>query len=78
MISKEKISEVARKVVIALAEVAVIALLGFLGGIYVGGIYTAADCKRFNLAKTGPTFIRCTVYEPQKDTNETETTPRTN
>ena len=80
MINKEKLGEIVKKAVINLAEVAVITLLGFLLGLYVNGIYIAADCKKFNLAKVGPTFIRCTVYEPQKETeNETETAiPRTN
>lgn len=66
MISKEKVKAVFKKITAAIVETIVIISIGFIIGQYIGGLYIAADCKKFNLAKTGPTFVKCSVLEEDK------------
>lgn len=55
------------KVVTLMTEVAVVAYLGSLVGIYYTSKSVQEDCKTVNIAKVGDAYMQCTLVVPKKD-----------
>ena len=56
--------------VIVLMEITLVAGLGGVVGTYLSSKTIVEDCRRVSLAKVGDAYVRCTLVETAKDSND--------